>query len=199
MNIVRWDPFRELEGIQARLNRMFGEYPQRGSDADNSSFPEWAPAVDVEEIANEQLIKAEHPDVKKENVKVEFDDGILTVEGERKLENKQEGKKFLKNRARVRQVRSSLRSADGNRCEPADSGLQGGRAARAPPEVGRGTSRRPSPSRSHNASRHGRPARGRAPAPSAWPDPTRRRWRGDDEDHSGADKGLAFDRPWRIL
>ena len=59
MNIVRWDPFRELEGIQARLNRMFGEYPQRGSDADNSSFSEWAPAVHIEETADEYLVKAD--------------------------------------------------------------------------------------------------------------------------------------------
>ena len=51
MNIVRWDPFRELEGIQARLNRMFGEHPLRGNDADNFSFSEWAPAVDIEETA----------------------------------------------------------------------------------------------------------------------------------------------------
>jgi HSP20 family protein len=64
MNIVRWDPFRELEGIQARLNRMFGERPLPGTDG--------------------------------EDVKVEFDDGVLTVEGERKQEKEEEGKKFHK-------------------------------------------------------------------------------------------------------
>ena len=96
MNIVRWDPFRELEGIQARLDRVFGEPVQRGSDADNFSFSEWAPAVDIEETADEYLVKADLPDVKKENVKVEFEDGVLTVEGERKLDNEEKGKKFHK-------------------------------------------------------------------------------------------------------
>jgi HSP20 family protein len=96
MNIVRWDPFRELEGIQARLNRVFGEHVQRGSDADNFAFSEWAPAVDIEETADEYLVKADLPDVKKENVKVEFEDGVLTVEGERKLDNEEKGKKFHK-------------------------------------------------------------------------------------------------------
>src|SRR6185503_11402791 len=49
MNIVKWDPFRELEGIQARLNRMFGDRPFRGIDADDLSFADWAPAVDIQE------------------------------------------------------------------------------------------------------------------------------------------------------
>jgi HSP20 family protein len=95
MNMVRWDPFRELEGVQATLNRMFGERPLRGMDGD-ISFGEWAPAVDIQETDAEYIIKADLPEVRKEDVKVEFADGVLTVEGERKQEKEEKGKKFHK-------------------------------------------------------------------------------------------------------
>jgi HSP20 family protein len=96
MNIVRWDPFREIDGIQARLNRMFGERPFRGIEGENPSFAEWAPAVDIQETETEYVIKADLPEVKKDDVKVEFEDGVLTVEGERKQEKEEKGKKFHK-------------------------------------------------------------------------------------------------------
>ena len=95
MNMVKWDPFRELEGIQARLNRMFGEPPLRGAP-DAVAFADWAPAVDIQETDGEYLVKADLPDVKKEDVKVELEDGVLTVEGERKQEKEEKGKKFHK-------------------------------------------------------------------------------------------------------
>ncbi len=94
MNIVRWDPFRELEGIQGRLNRMFGERPLRDYGDDKLSFAEWAPAVDIQETDKEYVLKADLPEVKKDDVKVEFEDGVLTVEGERKQEKEEKGKTF---------------------------------------------------------------------------------------------------------
>lgn len=91
-NIMRWDPFKELEGIQARLNRMFGEHPMEG----DGGFAEWAPAVDVQETDGEYLVKADLPEVKKEDIRVEFDKGVLAIEGERKMEKEEKGKKFHK-------------------------------------------------------------------------------------------------------
>ena len=96
MNIVRWDPFRELEQIHARLNRVVGEHPARGAQGDNLSCAEWAPAVDIQETDGEYVIKADLPEVKKDDVKVEFEDGVLTVQGERKQEKEEKGKRFHK-------------------------------------------------------------------------------------------------------
>lgn len=90
MNLVRWDPFRELDAIQARLNRSFGEYIGN----DELSLTDWAPAVDVQETDKEYLVKADLPEVKKEDVKVQYEDGMLTVEGERKQEKEEKDKKF---------------------------------------------------------------------------------------------------------
>jgi HSP20 family protein len=97
MNIVKWDPFRELEGMQARLNRMFPARSFAGfAGGEDLAFGEWAPAVDIEETDTEYLIKADLPEVKKEDVKVEFADGVLAIEGERRHEKEEKGKKFHK-------------------------------------------------------------------------------------------------------
>jgi HSP20 family protein len=96
MNMVRWGPFRELENIQTRLNRFFNDTPFRPGEGDGLFFADWAPPVDVEETDKEFVIKAELPEVKKENVKVELLDGVLTIEGERKQEKEEKGKKFHK-------------------------------------------------------------------------------------------------------
>lgn len=95
MNIVRWDPFRELEDVSGRLNRLFSRRLISAAE-DEAFFADWTPAADVQETDKEYLIKADLPEVKKEDVKVEFEDGVLTLEGERKLEKEEKGKRFQK-------------------------------------------------------------------------------------------------------
>jgi HSP20 family protein len=95
MNLVRFDPFRELEEMSSRLNRFFAQpASRRASEDDGAFFADWAPAIDVQETDREYLLKADLPDVKKEDVKVDVKEGILTVEGERKQEKEEKGKKF---------------------------------------------------------------------------------------------------------
>ena len=95
MALVRWNPFRELEDMQGRLNRIFGDAALQ-RDGEGVSFSGWAPAVDVEETDKEYLIKADLPDVKKDDVKVGILEGALTIEGERRQEKEDKGKKFHK-------------------------------------------------------------------------------------------------------
>jgi HSP20 family protein len=92
MNIVRFDPFRELEAMTARLNRLFDPTILRKDDPDG--FSGWAPAIDVEETDREYRVKADLPEVTKNDVKVNIEDGILTIEGERKQEKEEKNKKF---------------------------------------------------------------------------------------------------------
>ncbi len=96
MALVRWNPFRELDDMQTRLNRLFDEVPFQRSREGGMSLSAWSPAVDVQETDNEYLIKADLPDVKKEDVKVELLEGALTIEGERQQEKEEKGKKFHK-------------------------------------------------------------------------------------------------------
>jgi HSP20 family protein len=93
MNLTRFEPLRELEDMSNRLNRLFGMDVKPLAVSDGG-FADWAPAMDVEETENEYLIKADLPDVKKEDVKVSVENGILAVEGERRLEKEEKNKKF---------------------------------------------------------------------------------------------------------
>lgn len=81
MALMKWEPFRELEDIQSRLNRLFDRGGVAGHDL---SLSDWSPPIDVQETDKESLIKADLPEVKNEDVKVMLQDGVLTVEGERR-------------------------------------------------------------------------------------------------------------------
>jgi len=94
MTLVRWDPFRELEDMSDRLNRMFARPALRSSGKETMTVADWMPTVDISETEGEYLIKAELPEVKKEDVKVTVEDGVLTIQGERRQEKEEKGRKF---------------------------------------------------------------------------------------------------------
>lgn len=95
MNLIKWDPFTELEDVSNRLNRLFGRVPARSEpDKEMLAVADWAPSVDISETDVAYLIKGEIPGVKKEDVKVTVEDGMLTIQGERKQEKEEKGKKF---------------------------------------------------------------------------------------------------------
>jgi HSP20 family protein len=95
MTLVRWDPFRELEDVSDRLNQMFQRStPARTNGKETMVVADWVPSVDVSETEGEYQIKAEIPDVKKEDVKVTLEDGVLTIQGERKQEKEVKGKRY---------------------------------------------------------------------------------------------------------
>ncbi|MEY4529225.1 MAG: hypothetical protein RL768_2944, partial [Nitrospirota bacterium] len=84
--LMRWDPFRELEDMSDRLNRMFARPAVRTNGKETLTVADWSPTVDISETDGEYLIKAELPEVKKDDVKVTLEDGILTIQGERRRE-----------------------------------------------------------------------------------------------------------------
>lgn len=94
MTLVRWDPFRELEDMSERLNRVFSRPSLRNNGKENLTVADWMPTVDISETEGEYLIKAELPEVKKEDVKVTVENGVLTLQGERRQEKEEKGKKF---------------------------------------------------------------------------------------------------------
>ena len=87
MTIVRWDPLRELSAIQDRMNRVFGEY-YRGADDDVMRRGTWVPPVDIYDTGNNELvIKAELPDMSKEDIEITVENGSLTLKGEKKMDS----------------------------------------------------------------------------------------------------------------
>jgi HSP20 family protein len=81
MALVRWSPVGQLAGMEIdRLHRMFselyGDQPGR----------EWSPAVDIYETdSHEVVLKAELPDMKREDIGLTFENNVLTIQGERKM------------------------------------------------------------------------------------------------------------------
>jgi len=97
MNIMtRWDPYKELEEMQHRLSTLYGRAPVRKDSGKEEALTvaEWVPLVDITEDDKEYLIKAEVPEVKKEDVKVSVQDDVLTITGERKFEKEEKDKKY---------------------------------------------------------------------------------------------------------
>jgi HSP20 family protein len=92
MKLTKWDPFREMEDMFDRYHRALGWPRREGQEV--MATGDWAPRVDIAETDSEFSIKAEIPEVKKEDVKVSVDNGVLTIKGERKLEKEEKDKKF---------------------------------------------------------------------------------------------------------
>ena len=82
MALVRWDPIRELAAMEVdRLNNMFSNFYGEGLSRG------WVPPVDVYETEQHEIvIKAELPDMKREDIGVTFENDVLTLKGERKVE-----------------------------------------------------------------------------------------------------------------
>jgi HSP20 family protein len=84
MAIVRFDPIREFATLQDRMNRLFGDVYLR--DEDVGSRGSWTPAVDIYETdAHDLIIKAELPDMTREDIEVTVENNTLTLKGERKF------------------------------------------------------------------------------------------------------------------
>ena len=86
MAIVRWDPFRDLADVQERVNRMFSDYyGNRGQD-DVMRRGSWIPPVDIYEKGHEIHLKAELPDMNRDDIDIRVENNTLTISGEKKLE-----------------------------------------------------------------------------------------------------------------
>jgi HSP20 family protein len=93
--ITTWNPLRELEEMQNRVAALWRGEPVRLNGPEGTLFKaDWSPRVDIVEGEREFLIKAELPEAKREDIKVSVEDGILTLSGERKLEQEEKGRKY---------------------------------------------------------------------------------------------------------
>ncbi|MDH5428429.1 MAG: Hsp20/alpha crystallin family protein [Nitrospirota bacterium] len=93
--LTRWDPMQDIQEFEKRLSSWMGRTPMK-KEGDNESMRamEWAPLVDITEDEKEYVIKADLPEVKKEDVKISVQDGVLVISGERKYEKEEKGKKY---------------------------------------------------------------------------------------------------------
>jgi len=94
MNVTKWSPFTELEDLADRYGRLFGTHlPWRERFELLDKDIEWKPAADIVERDDEFVIKAELPGVKREEIDVQLENDILTITGERKMEETKQSDK----------------------------------------------------------------------------------------------------------
>jgi HSP20 family protein len=91
-----WDPFREFQEISDRLNRYFQGSQAQATDTQEQALRgyDWVPAVNISEADKAYVIKVDLPEVKKEEVKITSENGVLTIEGERRQEKREDNEKF---------------------------------------------------------------------------------------------------------
>src|SRR5579864_7489131 len=106
MSLMRWDPFASMDESFGRLlPTLFSQWPRVTFD---DGKLEWRPSADISETDQEYLIRAELPAVKKEDVQVTFDDGTISIKGERKQQKSDRTEKYHRVET-LRQLRAHVR------------------------------------------------------------------------------------------
>lgn len=86
MAIVKWDPFRNINTLQDRINRLFDDAFPHKLDDDDDMVCAWRPMVDIYETDAGIVIQVDLPGVDKSNVAVEVKENVLTIQGERMVD-----------------------------------------------------------------------------------------------------------------
>src|ERR1700733_9498565 len=87
MALIRWEPAREIGTIQSEMNRLFNTlFDTPTSVSNRATFRRWIPAMDLGETEGDYVLKADLPGLSESDVKIEVEDNVLTISGERKAE-----------------------------------------------------------------------------------------------------------------
>lgn len=93
MNIVRFDPFRDIVTLQDRVNRAFGDF--RRFDDDLMARGAWVPPVDIfENDKHELVLKAELPDLNRDDINLKVENSTLTLSGQKNVDKEVREEQF---------------------------------------------------------------------------------------------------------
>jgi len=96
--LTTWNPLREMEEFQNRFSTVFGGFPtfpfHFPKNGERFKMPDWSPLVDIIEDDHEYLFKADLPEMRKEDVIVTIENGVLYISGERRTEKEEKKRKF---------------------------------------------------------------------------------------------------------
>ncbi len=96
-SLIRFNPTNDFRRIQRELDRVFDSFfPTRDEDSEGRQTAVWSPRVDLVENEHAYLIEVDLPGIRKEDVKINFHDGVLSVSGERKASEREEKDNFVR-------------------------------------------------------------------------------------------------------
>ncbi len=118
MALIRWEPVRELNTLQSEMNRLFNTLfdsplPNGGTDGSRR----WLPAMDLVEKKDDFVLRADLPGLSEDDVKVELEDNVLTISGERKSEHEERKEGFFRVERASGSFRRSLTVPEGVNAE----------------------------------------------------------------------------------
>jgi HSP20 family protein len=99
MTLVRWEPVRELNTLQHEINRLFGVFdqPASGPTAGGGGVRrQWIPPIDLVEADGAYILRADLPGLGGDDVKIELDDNVLTISGERSTQHEQHAEGYAR-------------------------------------------------------------------------------------------------------
>jgi len=111
MTVSRWDPFQDLLSIQDEMNQLFTrafgrERPGQQGEAVQQRL--WAPALDISERKDAYVVTVEVPGVKPEELDITLEDGLLTIQGERRFTQESSDQQFHRVERRYGSFRRSI-------------------------------------------------------------------------------------------
>ncbi|MGH2891298.1 MAG: Hsp20/alpha crystallin family protein [Solirubrobacteraceae bacterium] len=89
MALIRWEPVRELGTIQSEFNRLFNSFFDTPTVGGGAAQRRWVPAMDLVETEGEYVLRADLPGLGEDDVKIELDERVLTISGERRSEHEE--------------------------------------------------------------------------------------------------------------
>ena len=92
MNLVNYEPFKAMTRLQDEMSRFFrsGDLFPAAFDESSIATSQWLPSVDIKDEDDKFVIRADIPGVSPKDIEVSMDNGMLTIKGERKTEEKDE-------------------------------------------------------------------------------------------------------------
>jgi HSP20 family protein len=94
MNVVKYDPFRELRGLQDEMTRLFTGVVPPSLNREEMLNGAWVPNVDIYENKDNLVLEAELPGMNREDFELSIENNVITLKGERKFEKKAEGDNY---------------------------------------------------------------------------------------------------------
>jgi HSP20 family protein len=95
MTLTQWNPIRDLVQLQDRINHVFNDTYGRSSEDGLMTSGTWIPPVDIYQNGNHELVlKAELPDMKREDISITVDNNTLTIKGEKKVADELKDEQF---------------------------------------------------------------------------------------------------------